>query len=323
METLLKIENLNLGFEIEDKFYRAVKDFSFELKKGSMHALVGESGSGKTMSVMSIINLLPKNAKITSGRILYYENENQPVNLLTLKEKELNKIRGKKIALVPQDPMTSLNPLYSIKEQMIETILEHQDYTKKEAYEIALKNLSDVNIIEPEKKMKAYPYELSGGIKQRVIIAIALSLNPDIIIADEPTTALDVTVQAQILHLLMNIKEKGKSVILISHDLGVVSSYTDFISIMYMGRIVETAETKTLFKNPKHPYTKALIEALPYKKDKRLKNIKGSPSPVTEIISGCEFHKRCDYKEKICEDKIFNLCQQQDGSKVACRLYNC
>lgn len=264
METLLKINNLNLGFEIEDNFYSAVKDFSFELQKGSIHSIIGESGSGKTMSVMSIIKLLPKNAKITSGEILY-----NGVNLLNLSEKEINKIRGKKIALVPQDPMTSLNPLYTIQNQMVETILAHYDYTKEEAIEIAIKNLKNVGIAEPEKKLKVYPYELSGGLRQRVIIAIALSLNPDIIIADEPTTALDVTIQAQILDLLSEIKKQGKSIILISHDLGVVNKYADFISIMYMGRIVEEADVKTLFKNPKHPYTKALIEALPYKKRKK------------------------------------------------------
>lgn len=318
METLLKINNLNLEFEINDKFYRAIKDLSLELKKGTIHAVIGESGSGKTMSVMSIIKLLPKNAKITSGEILF-----EGKNLLELKEKEMNKIRGRKIALIPQDPMTSLDPLYNIESQMIEAIITHKKCTKKEALDIAVKHLKAVNVYEPEKKIKAYPFELSGGLKQRVIIATALALEPDIIIADEPTTALDVTVQAQILEILKKIKEEGKSIILISHDLGVVSSYADYISIMYSGRIVESAPADILFKKPKHPYTKALIEALPYNKNKRLKNIKGSPSPITEIISGCEFHTRCDFKEAICESKIFKLCQQEDLSNVACRLYDC
>lgn len=318
METLLEIKNLNLGFFIDDIFYPAIKDVSFELKKGTIHAIIGESGSGKTVSIMSIIRLLPKNAKITSGEIIY-ENK----DLLKLKEKDLNKIRGNKIALIPQDPMTSLNPLLTIESQITEAIIAHKKCSKNEAYEIALKFLNDVHIKEPEKKLKAYPYELSGGLKQRVIIATALCLDPDIIIADEPTTALDVTVQAQILNLIEEIKNRGKAVILISHDLGVVNKYADYISIMYTGRIVETAETKTLFKNPKHPYTKALIEALPYNKEKKLKNIKGFPAPITEKISGCEFHKRCDFKEEICESKIFHLCQQQDNSKVACRMFDC
>ncbi len=318
METVLKINNLNLGFEIEDSFYPAIKDINFELKKGTIHAIIGESGSGKTISVMSVLGLIPKNAKITSGEIIF-----DGINLLNLKEKELNKIRGKKIALVPQDPMTSLNPLYNIENQMIEAILAHTDCSKKEAYNIALKYLKDVQITEPEKKMKMYPYELSGGMKQRIIIAIAMSLEPDIIIADEPTTALDVTIQAQILKLLTYIKERGKSIILISHDLGIVNQYADYISIMYMGKIVEEAHTKTLFENPKHPYTKALIDALPYNKEKRLKNIKGAPSPITEKITGCEFHLRCDFMEDICKYKAFKLCQQGDNSKVACRLYDC
>lgn len=270
-----------------------------------MHSIIGESGSGKTMTVMSIIKLLPKNSKITSGEILFNGQD-----LLKLDESEFKNIRGSKIALIPQDPMTSLNPLYTIENQMIEAIIAHKDISKKEAYEIALQKLIDVDIKEPDKKMKAYPYELSGGIKQRVIIATALSMEPDIIIADEPTTALDVTVQAQILELLNKIKENGKSVILISHDLGVVNKYADEISIMYTGRIVEEADTK------------ALIEALPYSKDKKLKNIKGSPAPITEIIQGCEFHKRCDFAEEICKSKIFKLCQQEDLSKVACRLYD-
>ncbi len=316
MNMLLEVKNLNLGFMIDDIFYPAVKDLSFSLEKGTIYSVIGESGSGKTASVMSIIRLLPKNAKILSGEILF---NNQ--NLLTLKEDEMNKIRGNKIALVPQDPMTSLNPLLTVREQMTEAIVAHKNVTKKEAVEIALKYLKDVNINEPEKKLRVYPHELSGGLKQRIIIAIALSLDPDIIIADEPTTALDVTVQSQILDLLEDIKKRGKSIILISHDLGVVNKYADYISIMYTGRIVESASAKTLFKNPKHPYTKALIASLPYSKEKKLKNIKGSPAPITEIIEGCEFHKRCDFAQEICGKKLFSLIKQQDGSSVACRLY--
>ncbi len=318
MENILEIKNLNLAFDIDDVLYKATKDFSFHLKKGQMHAIIGESGSGKTISTMSIIKLLPKNAKIISGEILYKED-----NLLNYTESQMTKIRGSKIALIPQDPMTSLNPLFTIENQMTEAILAHKNVSKNEAVEIALKNLSDVGIKDCEKKLKAYPYELSGGLKQRVIIAIALSLDPEIIIADEPTTALDVTVQAQILDLIDKIKKRGKSIILISHDLGIVSKYADYISIMYAGRIVESAYVKTLFSSPKHPYTRALIEALPYSKEKKLKNIKGVPPAITENISGCEFHPRCNFKEKICECKIFQLCQQEDNSKVACRMFDC
>ncbi len=313
---ILEIKKLSLGFDIDEKFYQAVYNVNFNIKKGQMHAIVGESGCGKSATVMSIIKLLPKNSKITSGKILFGE-----VNLLELKEKDLRRIRGQKIALIPQDPMTSLNPLYTIESQMIETILAHRKMSKKEAYEIALKSLEDVEIVNPKDRLKAYPHELSGGMKQRVIIAMALSSNADVIIADEPTTALDVTIQAQILKLLSDIKKMGKSIILITHNLGIVRQYADFVSIMYMGRIVEEAETNTLFKHPKHPYTKDLLAALPTIKGKKLENIKGAPSPITKPISGCPYHPRCKYMAEICCNKNFNLTLQKDGSRVACRLW--
>ena len=223
-ENIVEINNLSLGFDIDERFYPAIHSVNFDIKKGKMHAIVGESGCGKTMTVMSILRLLPKNAKITNGEILFEDK-----NLLELKEKDLRKIRGRKIALIPQDPMTSLNPLYTIENQMIETVLLHNKVSKKEAYEIALEALKDVEIQDPKNRMKAYPHELSGGMKQRVIIAMALSSHADVIIADEPTTALDVTIQAQILKLLSDIKKCGKSIILITHDLGIVKQYADFV----------------------------------------------------------------------------------------------
>ena len=313
---ILEIKNLSLGFDIDEKFYQAVYNVNFNFTKGQMHAIVGESGCGKSATVMSIIKLLPKNSKITSGKILFGET-----NLLELKEKDLRRVRGQKIALIPQDPMTSLNPLYTIESQMIETILAHRKMTKKEAYDIALKSLEDVEIVNPKDRLKAYPHELSGGMKQRVIIAMALSSNADVIIADEPTTALDVTIQAQILKLLSDIKKRGKSITLITRNLGIVRQYADFVSIMYMGRIVEEAETNTLFKHPKHPYTKDLLAALPTVKGKKLENIKGAPSPITKPVSGCPYHPRCKYTIEICCNKKFSLNRQKDTSKVACRLW--
>ncbi len=315
-ENIIEINNLSLGFEIDETFYPAIKSVNFDIKKGKMHAIVGESGCGKTMTVMSILRLLPKNAKISNGEILFEGND-----LLALKEKELRKRRGRKIALIPQDPMTSLNPLYTIENQMIETILLHNKVSKKEAYEIAIRALNDVEIQNPKERIKAYPHELSGGMKQRVIIAVALSSKADVIIADEPTTALDVTIQAQILKLLSDIKKSGKSIILITHDLGIVKQYADFVSIMYLGKIVEKAETKVLFNNPKHPYTKALLAALPTIKGKKLENIKGSPSPITKPILGCPYHPRCKNAKEVCSNKIFPLKPQPDSSSVACRLY--
>lgn len=316
MQNIIEINNLSLGFDIDDKFYTAIHNVNFKLKKGQIHAIVGESGCGKTMTIMSIVKLLPKNSKITSGQIFYYDE-----NLLELKENNLRKIRGKKIALIPQDPMTSLNPLYTIENQMIETIMLHNKVDKKKAYEIALKSLEEVEIVNPKERLKAYPHELSGGMKQRVIIAMALSSNADVIIADEPTTALDVTIQAQILKLLSDIKRMGKSIILITHNLGIVKQYCDFVSIMYMGRIIEEAETNILFRDPKHPYTKDLLAALPTVKGKKLENIKGAPSPITKPIPGCPYHPRCKFAADICRNKTFTLKSQKDSSKVACRLY--
>ncbi len=313
---IIEINNLSLGFDIDENFYPAIHSVNFDIQKGKMHAIVGESGCGKTMTVMSILRLLPKNARITNGEILFEDK-----NLLELKEKDLRKIRGRKIALIPQDPMTSLNPLYTIENQMIETVLLHNKVSKKEAYEIALQSLKDVEIQDPENRMKAYPHELSGGMKQRVIIAMALSSHADVIIADEPTTALDVTIQAQILKLLSDIKKCGKSIILITHDLGIVRQYADFVSIMYLGKVVERAEKNTLFYDPKHPYTKALLAALPTIKGKKLENIKGTPSPITKPVIGCPYHPRCKNVKDICSNKIFPLKHQPDGSSVACRLY--
>lgn len=313
---IIEINNLSLGFDIDENFYPAIHSVNFDIQKGKMHAIVGESGCGKTMTVMSILKLLPKNARITNGEILFEDK-----NLLELKEKDLRKIRGRKIALIPQDPMTSLNPLYTIENQMIETVLLHNKVSKKEAYEIALQSLKDVEIQDPENRMKAYPHELSGGMKQRVIIAMALSSHADVIIADEPTTALDVTIQAQILKLLSDIKKCGKSIILITHDLGIVKQYADFVSIMYLGKVVERAEKDTLFYDPKHPYTKALLAALPTIKGKKLENIKGTPSPITKPVIGCPYHPRCKNVKDICSNKIFPLKHQPDGSSVACRMY--
>lgn len=313
---IIEINNLSLGFDIDENFYPAIHSVNFDIQKGKMHAIVGESGCGKTMTVMSILRLLPKNARTTNGEILFEDK-----NLLELKEKDLRKIRGRKIALIPQDPMTSLNPLYTIENQMIETVLLHNKVSKKEAYEIALQSLKDVEIQDPENRMKAYPHELSGGMKQRVIIAMALSSHADVIIADEPTTALDVTIQAQILKLLSDIKKCGKSIILITHDLGIVKQYADFVSIMYLGKVVERAEKDTLFYDPKHPYTKALLAALPTIKGKKLENIKGTPSPITKPVIGCPYHPRCKNVKDICSNKIFPLKHQPDGSSVACRMY--
>ncbi len=297
---ILEIKNLNLSFKLESGIYKTLYDVSVSLKKGEIHALVGESGCGKSMTAMSIMQLLPKNAFITSGEIIF-NNE----NLLNIKKSELIKLRGTKIALIPQDPMTSLNPLYTIGNQLLEVITKDKTLTKKEAKEKAIEVLSMVKIPNPKEKLSAYPHELSGGMKQRVIIAMALATNADIIIADEPTTALDVTIQAQIMKILNDIKKEiGTSILLISHDLGLVGEYADEISVMYSGRIVENARTDEFFTNTLHPYSKALLKALPANcTEKELKTIKGQPPNIQEKIEGCRFSPRCE----LCDNNICNI----------------
>lgn len=309
---ILQIKNYSLGMEAEENYYPVLKNINFSFFAGKIHAIVGESGCGKTMSVMSVLKLLPKNSKVLGGEIIF---ENQ--NILNYSEKQMRQIRGKKIALIPQDPMTSLNPLYTVENQLLEVIMLHRNITKEQAQKVATETLESVEFKDAKNRIKAYPHELSGGMKQRVIIAMALAAHADILIADEPTTALDVTIQAQILKLLEKIKEQGKTIILITHDLGVVAQYSDDISIMYLGSIVEHAQTGELFKNPHHPYTKALIEALPVKKGKKLKNIKGQPAPITEIISGCPFNPRCERADSNCRNNMPEL-KNIVNSNVAC-----
>lgn len=310
---VLEIKNYTLGLEIDGRVYKVLDNINFSFFGGKIHAIVGESGCGKTMSVMSILKLLPKNSKVLGGKIIF-ENK----NILDLNEKEMRKIRGRKIALIPQDPMTSLNPLYTVENQLLEAIMLHNgSISKEEALKIALETLESVEFKDAKNRIKSYPHELSGGMKQRVIIAMALASNADILIADEPTTALDVTIQAQILKLLEKIKEQGKTIVLITHDLGVVAQYSDDISIMYLGHIVERAGTKELFKHPRHPYTKALIEALPVIKGKKLKNIKGQIAPLNEPVAGCPFNPRCERADDNCRTKMPEL-KNVFNSSAAC-----
>ena len=310
--SLLEIKKLNLGFNLSQGFIQVLHDVSFSVDKGKMLAIVGESGCGKTLSAMSVLRLLPKNAQIKSGEI-FFKNE----NLLLKKEFQMQKIRGKNIALIPQDPMTSLNPLYTIENQLLEVIKLHQP-DEKNPYEVAIKALKDVKIPNPEDRLKSYPHEFSGGMKQRIIIAMALACKADLIIADEPTTALDVTVQAQIMKLLNEIKtEKNTAIILITHDLGIVAENADDVAVMYAGRVVEYTTKEELFKNPKHPYTKALFKALPDINDKKLTPIEGQPPSIDEKIIGCPFNTRCDAVFDICLEKNPQL-KLDDKTLVAC-----
>ena len=298
---ILEVKDLNLGFNCECVFRQALFDVSFELEKGKMHALVGESGCGKTISAMSILQLLPKTAAITGGKIIFNGQ-----NLL--ENKKMQKVRGAKIALIPQDPMTSLNPLYTVGNQLLEVIKIHQGLHGDEAYKKAVEALEEVQIPCAAERMKAYPHEFSGGMKQRAIIAMALACKAEVLIADEPTTALDVTIQAQIMDLHNDIrKNKQTSILLITHDLALVGENADYISVMYAGRIVETAPAKEFFANPKHPYSKALLRSLPSNKNSKLETIQGQPPSIQENISGCRFHPRCQECMEICTQKVPTL----------------
>ena len=299
--TVLEVKKLNLGFECECGFRQALYDVSFSLEPGKMHALVGESGCGKTISAMSILRLLPKTAYITSGEILYGSND-----ILKLPVKKLQKLRGAKIALIPQDPMTSLNPLYTIGDQLLEVIKIHQGLQGKEAFNKAVEALELVRIPCAKERMNAYPHEFSGGMKQRAIIAMALACNAEILIADEPTTALDVTIQAQIMNLLKDIqKNTGTAILLITHDLALVSENADYVSVMYAGHIVENAPADEFFKNPNHPYTLALLKSMPsVRRNEKLSTITGQPPSIQQFINGCKFHPRCENCMDICKNIV-------------------
>ncbi|MGN0014419.1 MAG: ABC transporter ATP-binding protein [Candidatus Gastranaerophilaceae bacterium] len=315
--TLLEIENLNLVFNLQSGTFQALHNVSLKLEKGKILALVGESGSGKTLTAMSVLNLLPNTAKITSGRILY---QNQ--NILALNNKQMQKIRGKEIALIPQDPMTSLNPLYTIGNQLLEVVTLHKELKGKEAEKYVLEALDAVKIPDAKERLKAYPHELSGGMRQRVAIAAALACDAKIIIADEPTTALDVTVQAQIIELLNEIKNNfGTSIILISHDLALVCENADETAVMYAGSIVEYCKGKDLFFSPKHPYTQALINSLPDLSRKPLKTITGNPPTIRDSFKGCPFAPRCTKKFNKCETEKPLLKKVSDNEHAACFLF--
>lgn len=315
--TLLKIENLNVFFNLQSGRFQALHNVSLELEKGKILALVGESGSGKSMTAMSILNLLPNTAQIDSGKI-FYNGE----NLVDFSPKQMQKIRGKEIALIPQDPMTSLNPLYTVGNQLLEVINLHKGLYGKKAEKYAIEALDAVKMPDAKERLNAYPHQLSGGMRQRVAIAAALACDAKIIIADEPTTALDVTVQAQIISLLNEIKKDfGTSIILISHDLALVCENADDTAVMYAGSVVEYCHGKDLFFNPKHPYTQALIASLPNVDKENLKTITGTPPSIRDNFAGCPFAPRCEKKFDECEKIKPTLKQISDNTAVSCLLY--
>ena len=315
---LLTVKDLKTYFFTASGVSKAVDGVSFTLNKGETMGIVGESGSGKSVTASSIIRLLPKIGKIVEGEI-HFDGK----DILKLNKNELLNYRGRDIAVVFQDPMTSLDPVFKIGNQMVEMICAHQDVTREEAKQKAIDALKKVGIPQPEKRMESYPYELSGGMCQRVIIAMAVCCKPKMIIADEPTTALDVTIQAQILELMKEIRnELNTSIILITHDLGVVADICDKVNVMYGGIIIESATIREIFYNQRHPYTWGLLESIPSASDtkKKLVPIDGQPPDLLKPPVGCPFYGRCKYAMKICKENRPKLYTISESHKAACWL---
>ena len=319
MHHLLEVKDLEVKFALRLGELTAIDGISFILDRGERLGIVGESGAGKSVTGFAIINLISKPGYISGGKILFEDQE-----LHRLPEEELRAIRGNRISMIFQDPMMTLNPVLSIATQMSETVLAHQNVSRADALDIALEKLKKVHIPSPEKRLQQYPHECSGGMRQRIVIAIALLTNPALIIADEPTTALDVTIQAEIMDLLLELCESEKmGLILITHDLGVVSQITEKIAVMYAGKIVETGSTQTVVQDPRHPYTQGLIKALPgsLQPGSRLNQIPGMMPNLTEIPPGCAFHPRCKISDSICSMEIPALIRKgQHDRMIACHM---
>ena len=297
-EQILQVKNLHTSFQTESGLVRAVNGINFNLERGKVLGIVGESGSGKSVTAYSILRILDNPGKITDGEILFHDKD-----VIKFSGHELNSFRGSKVSIIFQDPMTSLNPVFTIENQLIEAIRLHTPRSKREAKERALEMLQLVGVNEPQKRLKQYPYQLSGGMRQRVMIAMALACEPDILIADEPTTALDVTIQAQILELMLELKDRlGMSIIMITHDLGVIAEMCDEIIVLYAGRVCERGTAEEIFYNPRHEYTKGLLRSIPKitVQHEALIPIAGSPVDLLNLPDGCAFASRCDKAMKIC-----------------------
>lgn len=318
MNTLLEIKDLTTYFYTDAGVVKAVDGISFDVEPGETLALVGESGCGKSVTALSILRLIPDPpGKITNGEIIYGDTD-----LLLLKDDEMRAIRGKEISIIFQEPMTSLNPVLTIERQLTEGMMLHLGMTKKTARVRAIELLKTVGMPDPENRLKQYPHQFSGGMRQRVMIAIALSCNPRIIIADEPTTALDVTIQAQILDMIKDLTHQmGISLILITHNLGIVARYADRINIMYSGKIVEQGVASELYKDPRHPYTVGLLKSVPrldQPKTKKLSPIKGQPPDLINLPHGCYFEPRCPNAIEDCSANFPPFLTINQGHKSAC-----
>ena len=321
METpLLEVRNLQTSFYTDDGEVKAVDGVSFSLPKGKTLGIVGESGSGKSITALSILQLLAKNGKIVDGEIRF-----KGENLIGFSDKKMRDIRGNAISMIFQEPMTSLNPVFTVGQQIGESLIKHQGLSKREALAKSVDLLKLVGIPSPDRRVKNYPYELSGGMRQRVMIAMALACDPEILIADEPTTALDVTIQAQILGLIKELQHRlGMSVVFITHDLGVVAETCDFVAVMYAGQVVEYSDVVTLFQEPKHPYTIGLLNSLPrhdIDQDK-LEPIHGNVPNVHDMPVGCRFAPRCPAATDLCRTELPELMKDEQGNDVRCWIYS-
>lgn len=318
-KAVVELKDLQTHFQTEEGTVKAVNHVSFSVREGETVCVVGESGCGKSVTALSIMGLIAESGSVVGGDILY-----EGKSLLGMKEKDLRSLRGNDIAMIFQEPMTSLNPVFTVGEQIVETLREHELLSKNEAYKKAIELIRKVGIARADEIVHSYPHELSGGMLQRIMIAVALSCNPKLLIADEPTTALDVTIQAQILDLLRQVKEEFKtSILLITHDLGVVAEMADYVVVMYGGKVIEEAPVLEIFQNPKHPYTKGLLKSKPVM-GKRIDKLYSIPGQVPNLVGlgeFCYFSGRCEHCMEICEKEAPNLNVNDENHKVACWLY--
>ncbi|MGG1554593.1 ABC transporter ATP-binding protein [Paenibacillus ferrarius] len=329
-QPLLSVQDLKIRIQMDNGEMKAVDGVDFEIKKGKTLGLVGESGCGKSLTSRAIISINPKECE-TSGKIVYHSNSEkslQHLDLLSLnpRSKQIRSIRGRKIAMIFQEPMTAFSPMYTIGNQIMESILIHRTKNKKEAKRIALEMLGKVGISDQEKRFDQYPHEFSGGMRQRAMISMALSCNPELLIADEPTTALDVTIQAQVMELMKGLqKELGMAILLVTHDLGIIAEMCDEVAVMYLGKIVEQSTVGEIFNNPKHPYTKGLLSSMPRlagNRHTRLESIEGTVPMAIDMPPMCGFYERCkDRIEGVCNARAVPKTRISDNHMVRCFLY--
>jgi peptide/nickel transport system ATP-binding protein len=318
-EPLLEVRDLTVHFPTDDGLVKAVDGVSFSVARGETLGVVGESGSGKSVTFLTVLGLIDRKSATVSGEVIF-----QGRNLLELSEEEMQDVRGSQISMIFQDPMTSLHPYYRVGEQIVEAIRTHQNLPKRDAWQQAVEMLRRVGIPRPEERARQYPHEFSGGMRQRAMIAMALSLNPDLLIADEPTTALDVTVQAQILDLIGRLKDEfDASVVIITHDLGVVAEHADHVQVMYAGKIAEHGTRNDVYYRAHHPYTWGLLQSitrLDQPRQERLRPIRGMPPSLIFVPPGCPFHPRCPYVMEVCKTEVPPLLSEDGTHSSACHL---